>query len=53
MEVWNIRARITNNIKRFIEGTDYIDMEKHLCEVRTLEYESCASNTRQCLEMLG
>lgn len=37
MEVWNVRARITDNIKRFTECVDCIDIKQRLCEAKTLE----------------
>ena len=33
METWNVRARITDNIKRFKENADYIDLKERLCEI--------------------
>ena len=41
MEVRNVRARITDNIKRFTEGTDFIDLK------------SCLPDKQQFLETLG
>lgn len=37
MEVWNVRARITDNIKRFTECVDCIDIKQRLYEAKTLE----------------
>ena len=37
METWNVRARITDNIKRFKENADYIDLKERLCGASTLE----------------
>lgn len=37
MKIWNIRARITDHIKRFKESVDFIDFKQRLCETRTLE----------------
>lgn len=37
MEVRNVRARITDNIRRFTENIDYIDLKRRACEVSTLE----------------
>lgn len=36
MEVRNVRARITDNIRRFKESIDFIDLKKRACEVSTL-----------------
>lgn len=41
MEVRNVRARITDNIKRFTEGTDFIDLK------------SCLPDKQQFLETLA
>ncbi|GKH02823.1 hypothetical protein CE91St54_42050 [Hungatella hathewayi] len=41
MEVRNVRARITDNIKRFTEGTDFINLK------------SCLPDKQQFLETLG
>lgn len=60
----DVRRRITDNIKRFKEGVDFIDMKKRivstdtLCNERvylahTLENGSCALEARQFLETLG
>lgn len=37
MEVRNVRARITDNIRRFTENVDFIDLKRRACEVSTLE----------------
>lgn len=37
MEVRNVRARIADNIKRFREKVDFIDLKERACEVSTLE----------------
>lgn len=37
MQVFNIRARITDNIKRFKEDIDIIDLKQRLYETNTLE----------------
>lgn len=50
METWNVRARITDNIKRFKESVDYIDLKERLCEAKTLENERM--HEAQTLELL-
>lgn len=37
MLVKNVRARITDNIRRFKEGIDFIDLKKRACEISTLD----------------
>lgn len=37
MEVRNVRARISDNIKRFSENVDFIDLKQRACEISTLE----------------
>lgn len=37
METFNIRARITENIRRFKENIDFIDLKKGICEIKTFE----------------
>lgn len=37
MEVRNVRARINDNIKRFSENVDLIDLKQRACEISTLE----------------
>lgn len=37
MEVKNVRARITDNIKRFNNDIDFIDLKERACEISTLE----------------
>lgn len=54
METWNVRARITDNIKRFKENVDYIDLKERLCGARTLESEgACGASTLELLLSLG
>ena len=54
MEVWNIRARITDNIKRFKDGIDYIDMKQRLYQTKTLRSEGAGeSHTLELLQSLG
>ncbi len=54
METWNVRARITDNIKRFKENADYIDLKERLCGARTLESEgACGASTLELLLSLG
>ena len=54
METWNVRARITDNIKRFKENADYIDLKECLCGARTLESEgACGASTLELLLSLG
>lgn len=54
MEVWNIRARITDNIKRFKDGIDYIDMKQRLYQTKTLRSEGVGeSHTLELLQSLG
>lgn len=38
METRNVRARITDNIKRFKEKIDFIDLKERACEVSTLDF---------------
>lgn len=54
MEVWNIRARITDNIKRFKDGIDYIDMKQRLYQTKTSEKEHAyETSTLELLQSLG
>ena len=48
-----IRRRITDNIKRFEEGKDYIDMKKRLCEIKTVDEGVGDSHTLEFLLSLG
>jgi len=32
MEAFNVRARISNNLERFTENVDYIDLKKTICQ---------------------
>lgn len=49
----DIRRRIFDNIKRFTENVDYIDMKQHLIETKLLGDKSCASDAQQFLEAIG
>lgn len=54
MEVWNVRARITDNIKRFKDGIDYIDMKQRLYQTKTFETERAyEASTLELLQSLG
>lgn len=53
MEVWNIRARITDNISRFKENIDYIDLKERLCEVKTLRNSLEEKDLLQILVSIG
>lgn len=35
MEAFNVRARVTDNLKRFIENVDFIDLGQRLCHAKT------------------
>lgn len=50
MNTFDIRRRITDNIKRFKESADYIDLAKRMREVQTSENER--SNEITMLELL-
>lgn len=39
MNTFDVRRRITDNIKRFKEGTDFINLAKHMREMQTLKDE--------------
>lgn len=50
----DVRWRITDNIKRFKEGVDYIDLNERLCETRTLDDEGVhEAHTLEILLSLG
>lgn len=49
MEVRNARARITDNIKRFKEKVDFIDLKERACEVSTLELLSSLGYAKQSI----
>lgn len=50
MEMRNVRARITDNIKRFKENVDVIDLVQRACDISTSENER--SNEITTLELL-
>lgn len=50
METKNVRARVTDNIRRFTDGVDYIDMKKVAC-LASNNY--CAPDAQQLLADLG
>lgn len=54
MEMRNIRARITDNIKRFKDGIDYIDLIKRMREAQTSEKQRAYEvSTLELLQSLG
>lgn len=38
METKNVRARITDNLKRFTEAKDYLDLKKSACQTSTSDF---------------
>ena len=50
METFNIRARITDNIKRFAEGVDVIDLSTVICQANS---STEIKNTMNLLNELG
>ena len=54
MEVRNVRARITDNIKRFTKGTDYIDVKECMHEAQMSENKGAyLTSTLEFLVDLG
>lgn len=51
MEVFNVRKRITDNLKRFKENIDFIDMQKRIRQMNTLD-ESQRLGEGHTLELL-
>lgn len=50
MEAKNIRARITDNIKRFTENVDYIDLKERAYETSTLQLLSDLGYTKSAIK---
>lgn len=54
METKNVRARITDNIKRFKENVDFIDLKEGMHQTHTSENQrACETNTLELLQDLG
>lgn len=50
----DVRRRISDNIKRFTENTDYIDLKEQLCNAKTLRNERVdEAHTLELLQNLG
>lgn len=50
----DVRRRISDNIKRFKENIDYIDLKEHLCNAKTLKNERVdEAHTLELLQNLG
>nr|WP_288976562.1 ORF6N domain-containing protein [uncultured Blautia sp.] len=53
MNVFDVRRRITDNIKRFKENIDYIDLIKRMREMQTLKECAYEASTLELLQSLG
>lgn len=53
METYNVRARITDNLKRFHENVDYIDLSQRLCDIKTLDLVKALKYSKQAIKQAG